>query len=138
MRLMLLYALKIFYQMLHIVIFLFLSVQPIDHLIRVDSNESILHKSVDAKLLKPEGQMLQYFRFVDEIVLHQISTRVVSGHGVAMENVMSFDFQTISVLEQTGDYVFVDLFDDSFEEYVVAVDPDWLFRHYPGLLNLHR
>lgn len=58
-------------------IFEFLSVKLRDELIRIDSYESALDVGIYPIILEPESQMLENFRFVDDVIFHQVSSSIL-------------------------------------------------------------
>ena len=82
---------------LDVIAFFLIGIEPIDHLVRIDRNESILDKCVYQGFPEPKHYVLHNLRFVDEVILHEICARVFSGHGVPVENIISFDFESVTV-----------------------------------------
>ena len=81
--------------------------------------------------------MLQYFWLIDQIVLHQVCSGVIDGHGVSAEYIMPLDLERVPVFEQARDDLFVDLFDDPLDEVLILVDPNGLSGSHPGFLDMH-
>lgn len=109
-----------------------------DHEVGVDSNESVLHIGVDLSAQETRGEMLQDFRLIDDIILHQIGARDLDGHRVAVVDVRTLTLDGIAGLQSACDDILEDLLDDGLDELLVPVQPDRLPGHHPGLLHFHR
>lgn len=58
-------------------IFEFLGVKFRDELIGIDSYESAFDVGINPVVLEPESQMLENFRFVDDVIFHEVSPSIL-------------------------------------------------------------
>lgn len=137
MRLLLFHVIVIFDDGRYVAILNLVGVQSRQKEVWIDCDQCILDISIDLLAEKAGGQMLQYLRLIDNIVLHQVGTVDFRGHGVAVEDVLSFAFDRLSRLERASDDILEDLLDDRLDELLILVDPDRLAGKHPSLLHLH-